>query len=175
MVHDQETFYFHSYNVPIAVTELMRYVCHCCCVPPAGCVPPCKFIMCAPCRWYRTLCLSRTQEKWQRGCTKVSAQTRVTPYLLRMKWKGHPLNYHPQLGWGYIVSPGSKPGELPEWGEEEESERYWIREVTQWQLHEAGRQGDFTLFHLLLPSFLCSLPPPPSQHSAASGSNRRLS
>lgn len=52
----------------------------------------------------------------------ISAQTRVTPYLLRMKWEGHPLHAHPQLGWGYIVSPKLKNGETPQWEEEKDGE-----------------------------------------------------
>jgi len=70
-------------------------------------------------RWYRSLCMRRTADNWQPGCVNVSAQTRVTPYLLRMKWNGHPLHHHPRLGWGYVVSPDLSPGEAPQFGDDD--------------------------------------------------------
>ena len=65
-------------------------------------------------RWYRALCMKRTAPDWKYGAVNLSAQSRVTPYLLRMKWKGHPLYCHPKLKWGYIISPDLKPGEVPQ-------------------------------------------------------------
>ena len=65
------------------------------------------------------MCLRRTADNWRPGCVGISAQTRVTPYLLRMKWKGHPLHHHAKLGWGYIVSPDLSPGETP-WFEDDD-------------------------------------------------------
>lgn len=38
---------------------------------------------------------------------------RVTPYLLRIKWAGHPVYYHTLQGWGYIVpKEGEKKNDL---------------------------------------------------------------
>lgn len=71
------------------------------------------------CRWYRNLCMRRSAEQWCPGAVLVSAQTRVAPYLLRMKWKGFPLHYHTHLGWGYIVPPEMHPGVVPEWDEDD--------------------------------------------------------
>lgn len=65
------------------------------------------------CRWYRDLCMKRHHEDWRPGPVSVTAQTRVTPYLLKMKWKGHPLHFHAKLGWGYIISPDLQQGEVP--------------------------------------------------------------
>ena len=62
--------------------------------------------------------MRRSSEQWCPGAVLVSAQTRVAPYLLRMKWKGFPLHYHNNLGWGYIVPPEHRPGVVPEWDEE---------------------------------------------------------
>ena len=70
-------------------------------------------------RWYRNLCMRRSSEQWCPGAVLVSAQTRVAPYLLRMKWKGFPLHHHGYLGWGYIVPPEFRPGEVLEWDEED--------------------------------------------------------
>ncbi|CAI7996420.1 DNA polymerase subunit gamma-1 [Geodia barretti] len=69
--------------------------------------------------WYRSLCMRRSDEQWCPGAVLVSAQTRVAPYLLRMKWKGFPLHYHNSLGWGYIVPQNIRPGEVLEWDEED--------------------------------------------------------
>ncbi len=57
--------------------------------------------------------MKRSDASWKPGPVNVTAQTRVTPYLLRMKWNGHPLHYHDKLGWGYIISPRLVPGEAP--------------------------------------------------------------
>ena len=57
--------------------------------------------------------MKRSDRHWRPGPVNITAQTRVTPYLLRMKWKGHPLHYHTKLGWGYIISPDLKEGETP--------------------------------------------------------------
>ncbi len=64
-------------------------------------------------RWYRSLCMKRNNPDWRPGPVNITAQTRVTPYLLRMKWKGHPLHHHAKLGWGYIISPHLPEGEMP--------------------------------------------------------------
>lgn len=63
--------------------------------------------------------MRRSAEQWCPGAVQVSAQTRVAPYLLRMKWKGFPLHYHTHLGWGYIVPPEMHPGVVPEWDEDD--------------------------------------------------------
>ena len=70
--------------------------------------------------------MRRNDPHWQPGCVLISAQTRVTPYLLRMKWKGHVLHRHPKLSWGYLV-PRDKAGKVllrelmeQEGGEEDE-------------------------------------------------------
>ena len=63
--------------------------------------------------------MRRSSEQWCPGAVLVSAQTRVAPYLLRMKWKGFPLHHHGYLGWGYIVPPEFRPGEVLEWDEED--------------------------------------------------------
>ena len=63
--------------------------------------------------------MRRSDEQWCPGAVLVSAQTRVAPYLLRMKWKGFPLHYHNSLGWGYIVPQNIRPGEVLEWDEED--------------------------------------------------------
>lgn len=57
--------------------------------------------------------MRRNHDDWKPGPVNITAQTRVTPYLLRMKWKGHPLHYHKKLGWGYIISPHLREGETP--------------------------------------------------------------
>ena len=62
--------------------------------------------------------MKRTAAKWKPGVVNISAQSRVTPYLLRMKWKGHPLHYHKKLKWGYIISPDLKPGEVPHFSDD---------------------------------------------------------
>ena len=72
------------------------------------------------CRWYRSLCMRRSAEQWRPGAVLVSAQTRVAPYLLRMKWEGFPLHHHAHLGWGYIVPEGLQLGESPDFGEEDD-------------------------------------------------------
>ena len=66
------------------------------------------------------MCMRRYSDNWRPGCTNISAQMKVVPYLLRMKWKGHPLYHHRHLGWGYIVSPELQPGEIPQWEEADE-------------------------------------------------------
>ena len=63
--------------------------------------------------------MRRSAKQWCPGPVLVSAQMRVAPYLLRMKWKGFPLHHHGHLGWGYIVSPETRPGVVPEWDEED--------------------------------------------------------
>ena len=63
--------------------------------------------------------MRRSTEQWCPGAILVSAQTRVAPYLLRMKWKGFPLHYHGNLGWGYIVPLDMRPGAVLEWDEED--------------------------------------------------------
>ena len=70
--------------------------------------------------------MKRTAEQYRPGAVLISAQTRVTPYLLRMKWKGFPLHYHSNLGWGYIVPQELQPGEVPDLEEEEEDVGYGI-------------------------------------------------
>ena len=62
--------------------------------------------------------MKRAAPNWKRGAVNISAQSRVTPYLLRMKWKGHPLYFHKKMKWGYIVSPELKLGELPQYGDD---------------------------------------------------------
>ena len=57
--------------------------------------------------------MKRNYENQKLGPINITAQTRITPYLLRMKWKGHPLHYHANLGWGYIISPDLPEGETP--------------------------------------------------------------
>ena len=52
-------------------------------------------------RWYRKLCKSDSEP----GPVQLSAQTQVTPYILRMAWNGRPLYRHKSLGWGYLVDP----------------------------------------------------------------------
>ncbi len=59
------------------------------------------------------MCMKRYHANLKLGPTSITAQTRVTPYLLRMKWKGHPLHYHAKLGWGYIISPHLPEGQTP--------------------------------------------------------------
>jgi len=56
-------------------------------------------------RWYRDLCGRLTDEDWSPGPSGVSAQTRITPKLLRLTWDGFPLHYDATHGWGYLV-PG---------------------------------------------------------------------
>lgn len=63
--------------------------------------------------------MRRNAEQWRPGAVLASAQTRVAPYLLRMKWKGFPLHYHGNLGWGYIVPQELQPGEVPDLEEED--------------------------------------------------------
>lgn len=70
--------------------------------------------------------MRRTAEQYRPGAVLISAQTRVTPYLLRMKWEGFPLHYHSNLGWGYIVPQELQPGEVPDLEEEEEDVGYGI-------------------------------------------------
>ena len=79
-------------------------------VSPGGTVT-CVSLPCVP-RWYRNLCVKRTEEKYLPGSVKISPQMRVVPYLLRMKYEGHPLHHHPRLGWGYIVSSELGRGKL---------------------------------------------------------------
>ena len=57
--------------------------------------------------------MKRSSDDWKPGPVKITAQTRVTPYLLRMKWNGHPLHHHTSLGWGYVISPDLPKGETP--------------------------------------------------------------
>ncbi|KAI8508064.1 hypothetical protein Bbelb_143040 [Branchiostoma belcheri] len=42
---------------------------------------------------------------WSPGPNLISAQARVTPKLLRLRWDGFPLHYDAGQGWGYLV-PG---------------------------------------------------------------------
>lgn len=60
--------------------------------------------------WYRALCMKRNSENWKRGAVSITAMTRVTPYLLKMKWNGHPVHHHKKLGWGYIISTQDAAG-----------------------------------------------------------------
>ena len=55
-------------------------------------------------RWYRNLFQRRDRLPWKPGPVHLSSQMRIVPYILRMKWKGNPLHYHKQLGWGYLIS-----------------------------------------------------------------------
>lgn len=88
-------------------------------VPESGCysVHSSMLLLLFFCRWYRDLCAKRHHEHWRPGPVNITAQTRVTPYLLRMKWKGHPLHFHAKLGWGYIISPDLQRGETPTFGD----------------------------------------------------------
>ena len=63
--------------------------------------------------------MKRTDPNWRPGAVNVTAQTRVTPYLLRMKWNGHPLYHHSKLGWGYIIAPKLTSGKVPNFGAED--------------------------------------------------------
>ncbi|CAH1254097.1 POLG [Branchiostoma lanceolatum] len=54
--------------------------------------------------WYRDLCPKLTGA-WSPGPNLISAQARVTPKLLRLRWDGFPLHYEASQGWGYLV-PG---------------------------------------------------------------------
>jgi len=36
----------------------------------------------------------------------LTAQTRISPYLLKMTWNGYPLYHHSTKGWGYLVVKG---------------------------------------------------------------------
>lgn len=56
-------------------------------------------------RWYKDLCKKLNQDDWSPGPCGVSAQTRITPKLLRLTWDGFPLHYDETHGWGYLV-PG---------------------------------------------------------------------
>ena len=39
-------------------------------------------------RWYRELCLPKTEKDWQPLPSQITTKTRVTPSLLRLTWKG---------------------------------------------------------------------------------------
>ncbi|XP_035668321.1 DNA polymerase subunit gamma-1-like isoform X1 [Branchiostoma floridae] len=54
--------------------------------------------------WYRDLC-PKVTGAWSPGPNLISAQARVTPKLLRLRWDGFPLHYEASQGWGYLV-PG---------------------------------------------------------------------
>ena len=69
--------------------------------------------------WYRQLCLNINYSPWQSGPVLISPQMRVVPYLLRMKWEGHPLYYHTSLGWGYIVPVTLHRNQIGQWGPED--------------------------------------------------------
>ena len=57
--------------------------------------------------------MNRSADDWEPGPVNISAQMRVTPYILRMKWNGHPLYYHSKCKWGYIVDPDLPAGKSP--------------------------------------------------------------
>jgi len=38
----------------------------------------------------------------------LTAQTRISPYLLKMTWNGYPLYYHSKKGWGYLMVKGMR-------------------------------------------------------------------
>ncbi len=43
-------------------------------------------------------------ENWQPGPCQITTKLRVTPSLLRLTWHGHPLYYHEEKGWSYIIN-----------------------------------------------------------------------
>jgi len=49
--------------------------------------------------------MRKDSKNYRYGPVNISASMRVAPYLLQMKWNGHPLHYHSRLGWGYIIDP----------------------------------------------------------------------
>jgi DNA polymerase gamma 1 len=53
-------------------------------------------------QWYRNVCDKISNPVFQPGPVLLSAQTTISPYLLRMSWKGYPLYHHSEFGWGYL-------------------------------------------------------------------------
>lgn len=53
--------------------------------------------------WYRKLCPKQTDGSKDPIPLLLTPQMRVTPYLLRMTWNGHPLFHHKTKKWGYLV------------------------------------------------------------------------
>jgi len=48
------------------------------------------------------------EEEFEPGPVLLTAQTRISPYLLKMTWNGYPLYYHSTKGWGYLVVEGMR-------------------------------------------------------------------
>ncbi|XP_048734786.1 DNA polymerase subunit gamma-1-like [Ostrea edulis] len=53
--------------------------------------------------WYRELCPRKTDKDWKPGPSLISTSRRITPKLLRMTYKGYPLHYADQYGWGFLI------------------------------------------------------------------------
>ena len=53
--------------------------------------------------WYRKLCPKLSDEKEKPSPELLTAQMRVSPYLLRMTWNGYPLFHHKTKKWGYLL------------------------------------------------------------------------
>jgi len=49
------------------------------------------------------LCPKQSDDKDEPHPVLLTAQMRVTPYLLRMTWNGYPLFHHKTKKWGYLV------------------------------------------------------------------------
>ena len=54
-------------------------------------------------RWYRKLCPKQDKNNDKPSPELLTAQMRVTPYLLRMTWNGYPLFHHKTKKWGYLM------------------------------------------------------------------------
>lgn len=54
-------------------------------------------------QWYRELYDSKSQR------VKVTQRSRVTPYLLKLAWRGFPLYHTKSMGWTYVVPRSQKP------------------------------------------------------------------
>ena len=53
--------------------------------------------------WYRKLCPKLSDENNKPSPELLTAQMRVSPYLLRMTWNGYPLFHHKAKKWGYLL------------------------------------------------------------------------
>lgn len=57
--------------------------------------------------WYRDICLNTGDKEYKPGPCLITTKLRVTPNLLRLRWKGNPLIYQ-NSAW-YYFDPDSKP------------------------------------------------------------------
>ncbi|XP_013395097.1 DNA polymerase subunit gamma-1 isoform X2 [Lingula anatina] len=55
--------------------------------------------------WFKKFCPKLGEVPWSYGPTLITMRKNDTPKLMRMTWKGFPVHFDDNLGWGYLV-PG---------------------------------------------------------------------